>query len=504
MGNDDLSRELQPTRALPIVSPANMIPVRVIHRETAAPGVVSVYLVLPGTRQAPAPYLPGQFVSLALPTPRETLYRAYSLCGDGDIGEPWSLTIKRLDQGAVSTYFYTHVVQGTLLYSSLPRGTFTLPATIQPELCLVMVAAGSGITPIMGMLRFLARLPAAQRPFVHLHYASKSVEDIIFGDELADMDREGEWLRQWHYLSSERNRMTAEAILARSGALATRADWYLCGPEPLKRELQAQLGRLGVAGEYVHSEVFATAPGAAYRVAGRDGSEAGGSIRVADTGEEFDVSPQETLLAALERQGYRPSFSCRMGACGECKLRVLDGQASPVGEILSASERAAGYVLGCLAQPIGAVTLASGGQPPVGVRRVAAAIPDPVMAAGTGATRLARVAALAGASVLLLGAFSLTNHRPASWDTVQAAAPSTQTAGPAATTATSVTPGSSPTSGGKATATATGGGGGTAPTATAGSGGTGGGTGGGTSPTATPKPAPKPTPTCVSTPSKKC
>ena len=283
----------------------------------------------------------------------------------------------------------------------------------------------------------------------------------------------------------------------------------------MKRELQAQLGRLGVAGENVHSEVFATTPGAAYRVEGRDRSEAGGSIRVADTGEEFDVSPQETLLAALERQGYRPSFSCRMGACGECKLRVLDGQASPVGEILSASERAAGYVLGCLAQPIGAVTLASGGQPPAGVRRVASAIPDPVMAAGRGATRLARVAALAGASVLLLGAFGLTNHRPASWDTVQAAAPT-------ATTAASVTPGSSPTSGGKATATAagsgTGGGGGTSPTATAsgGGGGTsptataGGGTGGGTSPTATPKPAPtatatpKPTPTCVSTPSKKC
>jgi ferredoxin-NADP reductase len=407
----------------------------------------------------------------------------------------------------IGNYFYTHVVQGTLLYSSLPRGTFTLPVTIEPELCLVMVAAGSGITPIMGMLRFLTRLPAAQRPFVHLHYASKSVEDIIFGDELADMDREGEWLRQWHYLSSERNRMTADAILARSGALATRADWYLCGPEPLKHELQAQLGRLGAAGEYVHSEVFATTPGAAYRVEGRDGSEAGGSIRVADTGEEFEVSPQETLLAALERQGYRPSFSCRMGACGDCKLRVLDGQASPVGEILSASERAAGYVLGCLAQPMGAVTLASGGQPPVGVRRVASAIPDPVMAAGRGATRLARVAALAGASVLLFGALGLTNHRPASWDTVQAAAPSTQTAGPAATTAASVTPGSSSASGGKATVTATGsgtgGGGGTSPTATAG-GGTGGGTSPTATPTATPKPAPKPTPTCVSTPSKKC
>src|SRR5258708_35991284 len=131
-----------------------------------------------------------------------------------------------------------------------------------------MVAAGSGITPIMGMLRLLTRLPAAQRPFVHLHYASKSVEDIIFGDELADMDREGEWLRQWHYLSSERNRMTADAILARSGSRSTRADWYLCGPERLKRELQAQLVRPCGASEYVHSEVLATSPVAAYRVEG--------------------------------------------------------------------------------------------------------------------------------------------------------------------------------------------------------------------------------------------
>jgi ferredoxin-NADP reductase len=158
MREDYASREDNPTRMLPVVSPANMLPVQVVAREVVAPDVVSISIVLPGTEQSPAPYLPGQFVTLALPTPRETLYRSYSLCGGGDPSKPWEIAIKRMDQGAVSTYFYTWVQEGTLLYSSLPRGTFTLPANLAPEMTLVFVAAGTGITPIMGMLRALDKL----------------------------------------------------------------------------------------------------------------------------------------------------------------------------------------------------------------------------------------------------------------------------------------------------------------------------------------------------------
>src|SRR5271166_2289962 len=142
---DDSEREDNPTRMLPVVSPANMLPVQVVAREIVAPDVVSISIVLPGTDQAPAPYLPGQFVTLALPTPKETLYRSYSLCGSGEPGEPWQIAVKRMDQGAVSTYFYTWVQEGTLLYASLPRGTFTLPSDLGPDTTLVFVAAGSGV-----------------------------------------------------------------------------------------------------------------------------------------------------------------------------------------------------------------------------------------------------------------------------------------------------------------------------------------------------------------------
>jgi ferredoxin-NADP reductase len=509
-------REDNPTRMLPVVSPANMLPVQVVQRDVIAPDVVSISIVLPGTDQAPAPYLPGQFVTLALPTPRETLYRSYSLCGSGEAAEPWEIAIKRMEQGAVSTYFYNFVDEGMLLYASLPRGTFTLPPDLGPEMTLVFVAIGSGITPIMGMLRALDRLDPHETPLVQLHYASRTPEDIIFGDELAEMDPDGHWLTQRHYLSSEHNRMTAEAILARTGSQGARADWYICGTEQLKRELTGHLTERGVPPSAIHAEIFATKSGPAYRVEGRGGSSVGGSIIVEETGATLDVRPEETLLTALERHGYKPAFSCRAGACGECKLRVTSGQVDPVGEALAASERKDGYVLGCLAHPIGDVTIVSGGRPPAGVSRIPGFVGASTGGSSTRspvATSFIRVATLCSAGVLLAGAWSLTNHMPLSWIPLEVHVPVVNTSpvatgSSAATGSPSAQPGTTTTPGATRKPTATaghsggggGGGGGAQPTATpAPSGG-----GGGPQPTATPTQLPKPTPTCKSTPTKPC
>ncbi len=309
------------TRALPLAAPTNMLPVQVIERQVIAPDVVSIQIVLPGTSQAPAPYLSGQFVTLALPTPRETLYRSYSLCGDGDPSRPWELTIKRMQMGAVSNYFYQSVQQGTLLYASLPRGTFTLPGRLTPEMAFVFVATGSGITPIMGMLRAIRRLPAQERPLVQLHYASRTPDDIIYGDELNEMDPDRIWLRQLHYVSSEGYRMTVDDILDYAGPAAVRAHWYMCGADNFKRELQTELEAMGVSVRQIHTEVFGSQHGPAYRVGQSVASTEPTDLFIADTGDALNVEPGETLLAALERNGYHPEFSCRAGICGSCKLR---------------------------------------------------------------------------------------------------------------------------------------------------------------------------------------
>jgi ferredoxin-NADP reductase len=421
MGSDWTNTRLradQESRALPVVSPANMLPVQVVARDEIAPDTVSVLIVLPGTRQAPAPYLPGQFVTLALPTKRETLYRSYSLCGDGSQDQPWELTIKRMESGAVSTFFYEEVDVGTLLYASLPRGTFTLPTSLGPETTLIMIAMGSGITPIMGMLRALANMSPGSQPATQLHYASRSPEEIIFGDELYEMDPDQLWLRQRHYLSSDGNRMTVDAILSRAGARAAKSHWYVCGADSLKRDLQKQLTKMKVPDSQIHSEIFATqsgpgARGPAYRITRHAGTGQPGSLRIIETAAVLDVQPNDTLLTALERHGYKPDFSCRVGACGTCKLRVVEGQAEPAGDMLSEAERSAGYVLSCIARPIGEVALASGGRPPAGVQRVA--IPGLSGPSRAGAITLTRFASILGLSTLVFGAWQLTNHRPDSW-----------------------------------------------------------------------------------------
>ena len=486
------------TRGLPVAAPTNMLPVQVVARDVIAPDVVSVRIVLPGTNQAPAPYLAGQFVTLALPTPQETLYRSYSLCGDVDPSSPWELTIKRMQMGAVSNYFYQSVQPGTLLYASLPRGTFTLPSRLSPEMPFVFVAMGSGITPLMGMLRAIQRLPEQDRPLVQLHYASRSPDDIIYRDELAEMDLDRTWLRQRYYVSSDGHRMSVDEILDYAGPLTARAHWYMCGADSLKRELQDELEAMGVPPRQIHTEVFASQHGPAYRVAQAPKATEPSDLFIADTGDALNVEPGETILAALERNGYRPEFNCRAGVCGACKLRMLEGEVDQPGEILSPTEQANGFVLSCIAHPLGQVTLASGGRPPSGVarRKIAGA-----SVGRSGAKVMGiRVATLVGVSALLYGAWTLTNHQPDSWAAASAAQPSAQQTAPAsaspsaATTPTLTTP-PVPSCGGDGN----GNGGGAVPTATSASG----GQNNPPPPQATATPKPKPAPTATSTPSPK-
>ena len=155
-------------------------------------------------------------MTLALPTPRETLYRSYSLCGGGDPSEPWELTIKRVDQGAVSNYFYDKVVAGTLLYASLPRGVFTLPGNLHAGMVLTMMAVGSGVTPIMGMLRAIDRMRPDERPSVQFYYASRTPEDIIL------VKSSGRW--------TQVSAGSSSAIIFPRVATASARTWSCRGP----------------------------------------------------------------------------------------------------------------------------------------------------------------------------------------------------------------------------------------------------------------------------------
>jgi ring-1,2-phenylacetyl-CoA epoxidase subunit PaaE len=398
----------RPAEYPPAIVPSGALTIQVIRREILARDVITLYFATPGTRRAPAPYLPGQFVTLMLPGQYETLYRSYSLCGSGDPREPWEVTVKRVHRGLISNYLFDLIQVGMVLQATTPRGSFVLPQPIRHDAHIVFVAAGSGITPIRGMVRALAALKPEQRPHVQLHYASRSLEEIIYRAELAQINPDQSWLRQWHYLSARGERMTPEAIFANAGSLPRATHWFMCGPDALSRELQETLVARNVPPALIHTEVFADQSKRRPLLPGAAAGPTVARVAIRDTGATIDVRSHETLLDALERHGYRPDFSCRAGSCGTCKLRVLGGRVSASSSALTASERAAGYVLSCVARPQGDVLLLSGGRPPAAGR---ASGTSAILDRAAAKLRL-RVAVLITMAVVLSAIWTFTSHKP--------------------------------------------------------------------------------------------
>jgi ferredoxin-NADP reductase len=398
---------------------ARSIPVQVVARMPATRDAVTLLLAAPGTQRAPSGYLPGQFITLEFPTERESLYRSYSLCGVGRPDLPWEITIKRHGAGRISRYMHEHARPGMLLRASAPQGNFTLTAPIRPETPLLFVAGGTGITPLYGISRALAGLPPRERPPVWLHYAYRNPESALYLREIEALDPEHTWLHTRRYAASEGQRLRADHLLAALGPAASRAEWFICGPNSLRDAVLAETRRHGVGPARVHVETF-NSPAPTARA---DASATSGAalVRLANSGAVLPARAGETLLETLERHGYQPDFNCRAGACGTCKLRLVAGQVRDGGSGgLSAAEREAGMVLTCVAHPVGDVLLASAGRAP---------------AHGTAARKAPARSALrwqisVAAAALFVGACALTNHTPTSSAAASSSSTSTSTSSP--------------------------------------------------------------------------
>lgn len=411
-----------------------MISAQVIETRPAARGAMTLVLAAPGTRRAPAPYRPGQFVTLAFRTESGgTITRSYSLCGDGRGDMPWEITVKRVSDGLISNFIIDQTRVGMVTQTSLPQGNFTLPEALRGRK-LAFVAAGSGITPVYGMLRAIARLAPEERPHVRLYYAYHSPQDGIFARELVNLDPSRQWLNQTHYVSTNGHRLEVASAMASLGRMASAYEWYVCGPASLKASLEVAAGRYGVPRAQIHSEVFAS-PMRARGDALSGAADVVARIRVADTGDELEARAGETLLEALERNGYSPDYSCRAGACGTCRLHLLAGSVcNGEGEngALSASELRNGYILSCSAEPRGNVVVESAGAPPRGNRiggSRGATVGGPRRKSRSGIRKALRLSLAAASLGLFATVWGMTSHTTASHTTQSATGSSSTTGG---------------------------------------------------------------------------
>ncbi|HEV7931403.1 MAG TPA: ferredoxin reductase [Actinomadura sp.] len=303
--------------------------IEAVHLETADAATI---VIRPGHRWTG--HKPGQWVRIGLDIEGRRHWRTYSLSSapqrpDGRI----TITVKAVPDGLVSRHLVRRATPGTIVSLSRPEGEFVLPDPPPPR--LLFLTAGSGITPVMAMLRGLTEAaaggtgprvagfapgttgPLGERPVmpdVTLVHSAPTPGDVIFGDELRDMAARSPNLRLFERHTRIEGRLRPADLPVLCPDWADRPAWA-CGPAGMLEEVTAYWA--GSAGR-LHVEHFRPA----VLPAGGDG----GRVRFAESGREVEADGGTPLLTVGEGAGVLMPSGCRMGICFGCVGRLSSGR----------------------------------------------------------------------------------------------------------------------------------------------------------------------------------
>lgn len=334
-----------------------------VRRETE--DAVSIGLAVPATLRGTFAFRPGQYLTLRAMIDGREVRRAYSICAGLDEGV-LRVAIKHVPGGVFSHHANTRLREGDLIEAMPPEGRFGLvPGTPPQPRLLLGLAAGSGITPILSILKStLAREPASR--FVLL-YGSRSTSRILFRAELEDLkDRHLERLVVVHTLSREAQDVAAlngrldtaklRALLPGLADPAAIDQAFVCGPATMVEELPTALVAMGMDEGRIQVERFTpAAPSGPRPAVAREAAVAAAAIATIihdGTTNAVPVAAGETVLDAALRAGLDLPWSCHGGMCSTCRARITEGAVRMAANFsLEPWETAAGYALTCQSHP---------------------------------------------------------------------------------------------------------------------------------------------------------
>jgi len=302
------------------------------------------------------PFEAGQYINLSVNINGVVTSRPYSISSPPSQTSYYELTVKRKPNGFVSNFLLDGIKQGDVLESTAPAGEFHYNPLFHGEE-LVMIAGGSGITPMMSMIREATDRGLKRR--IHLFYGSRNRDDIIYRQKLERLASDHENLTVDFVLSEPEEAyqgltgfIDGKLLKDRLGDL-TKKTFYLCGPEAMYKFCQKELEGLGLKRKQIRMEVFGP-PADVTRLAGwpeRDESNTSINIKLTD-GREFEAPVGEPLLNSLDRAGLSVPSSCHSGECSLCRVRLLNGKVFQLPTTkIRVSDNQFGYIYSCSAYP---------------------------------------------------------------------------------------------------------------------------------------------------------
>ena len=257
-------------------------------------------------------YEPGQYIGIGVLVDGRWRWRSYSLTSPAVRGSRIiTITVKAMPEGFLSTHLVGGVEPGTVVRLAAPQGNFVLPDPAPAS--VLFLTAGSGITPVMSMLRTLAKRNQLG-DIVHVHSAPTE-SDVMFGAELAALHE----ANPGYQLHVRTTRTEGRLDLARLDDVVP--DWrerqtWACGPEAMLNDALGAWADAGVEAS-LHLERFAASRAAAHG--------AGGTVTFERSGKTVSADGATSLMEAGEDAGIRMPFGCRMGICQSCVVSLVDG-----------------------------------------------------------------------------------------------------------------------------------------------------------------------------------
>jgi ring-1,2-phenylacetyl-CoA epoxidase subunit PaaE len=323
---------------------------------------VSITFDIPTELKEDFSFKSGQYLTLRATINGNDERRSYSLSSSPFENE-WTVAIKQVENGIFSTYANQELKVGQTIEVMTPNGNFHVNTSVEHKKSYVLIAAGSGITPIISIAKTV--LHEEPNSEVTLFFGNKGFASIIFREEIEGMKNKFmERLRVVHVLSREslgntiqKGRIDSEKLIKLHKAFLNNSpidEIFVCGPEEMIQSVRDTFTEIVSDAKNIHFELFTTAGSKKPIVKSSEPSIAA-NVKVIIDGDVLELAMEsdgETILDAAFKAGGDLPFACKGGVCCTCKAKILEGTASmDINYGLEPDEIEAGYILTCQAHP---------------------------------------------------------------------------------------------------------------------------------------------------------